>query len=177
MIKNLKDVVLVFAWKNFQRRKAFDHSRMLVLLLFLTGLCHTLHLLFFHSLTFLFSLPSIYQENNFCCVYNFCSVNNSAKDFSFLTDFPVFCLGSLWLSFWSSEYCYFLTCYFVPKFLLTCNELHAISAEPQLSHLKCSCWVLGCWLVCANFIPLVWPMSCLVMRLLQSDWASLRVLF
>lgn len=147
MIKNLKDVVLFFCLKKFQRRKAFDHTRMLGLLLFLTELCHTLHLLFFHSLTFHFSLLRIYQENNFCCVYEFWNFNNSAKDFSFLTDFSVFPLRLLWLSFWSSEYCYFLACYFSPMFLmfLTCNE-HTQSL-PSLGWVT---WNVTVWLFAAD---------------------------
>lgn len=113
---------------------------------------------FFFIPSFHFSPSRIYQENNFRCAYKFWNFNSSVKDFSFLTDFSVFPLRLLWLSLWSSEYCYFLACYFFPKFLtfLTCSELHTTFAYHWLSHLECSFLApcCCCW-GCDNLMPLV----------------------
>lgn len=143
----LKMLFWFLVGKQFQIRKAFNYSIML-------GLSC---LLFFFILSFHFSPPRIFQENNFCCAYKFWDFDNWAKGFSFLTNFSVFPLRFLWLRFWSSEYCYCLACYFLPKFhmFLSCSELHTTSAYSWLSHLECSYLTLCCCWVCDNFMPLV----------------------
>lgn len=128
--KELKRCCSVFCLKKFSKKKSFWSLKDAGAPFVPNRVMSYSPLALFSFLTFHFSLPRIYQENNFCCVYKFWNFNNSAKFFSFLTDFLVFPLRLLWHSFWSSEYFYFLAFYFFPKFLmfLTCSELHTISA-------------------------------------------------
>lgn len=65
VLKNLKDGVLGFSLeKNVQRGKGFDRPRML--LLFLTGLCHTPHLVFFYF----FKIFSLFSDFSFLPAQN-----------------------------------------------------------------------------------------------------------
>lgn len=172
--KPLKDAILVFGGKRISNKES----------LWLLNDAGALLLVFFSSWVFISPYPEYSRKIISAVLTNSGILIIEPKIFLFWLIFSVFPLRFWWLHLWSSEYCYFLPCCFLPKFLMfpACSELHTTSAYPCLSHLECSYLTHYCCWVCDNFMPLVQLTKLNLvfnksgMRLWWSVWAFQTVL-